>query len=127
MGGDIERGSFASAAPNSRRLLRRRPTTCPSSSRAITVLRRPTAELGRRDPAYGAASARKSRSRMDKPRLGFESFTDQPKVANGASDLMVEIFGDAGRHARSAVGVNVLPLGVAVEIDDIFEIEAPST
>ena len=46
---------------------------------------------------------------MDRPRLGFESFTDQPKVANGASDLMVEIFGDAGRHARSAVGVNVLP------------------
>lgn len=45
------------------------------------------------------------------------SFTDQPKVANGASDLMVEVFGDAGRHARSAVGVTVLPLGVAVEID----------
>jgi enamine deaminase RidA (YjgF/YER057c/UK114 family) len=64
---------------------------------------------------------------MDRPRLGFESFTDKPKVANGASDLMVEIFGDAGRHARSAVGVNVLPLGVAVEVDGIFEIEAPST
>ena len=64
---------------------------------------------------------------MDRLRLGFESFTDQPKVANGASDLMVEIFGDAGRHARSAVGVNVLPLGVAVEVDGIFEIETPST
>jgi enamine deaminase RidA (YjgF/YER057c/UK114 family) len=46
-------------------------------------------------------------------------FTDQPKVANGASDLMVEAFGEAGRHARSAVGVAVLPLGVPVEIDAI--------
>ncbi|MEJ7934445.1 RidA family protein [Sphingobium sp. AN558] len=46
-------------------------------------------------------------------------FTDQPKVANGASDLMVEIFGDGGRHARSAVGVPVLPLGAAVEIDAV--------
>jgi enamine deaminase RidA (YjgF/YER057c/UK114 family) len=47
------------------------------------------------------------------------SFTDQPKVANGASDLMVSVFGDAGKHARSAVGVPVLPLGAAVEIDAI--------
>jgi enamine deaminase RidA (YjgF/YER057c/UK114 family) len=46
-------------------------------------------------------------------------FTDQPKVANGASDLMVEVFGGAGRHARSAVGVPVLPLGAAVEVDAI--------
>lgn len=46
-------------------------------------------------------------------------FTDQPKVANGASDLMVEIFGDRGRHARSAVGVPVLPLGAVVEIDAV--------
>jgi enamine deaminase RidA (YjgF/YER057c/UK114 family) len=51
-----------------------------------------------------------------------DAFTDQPRVANGASDLMVEVFGDTGRHARSAVGVNVLPLGVAVEVDGIFEI-----
>ncbi len=50
-----------------------------------------------------------------------DSFTDQPKVVNGASDLMVEVFGDAGRHARAAVGVNALPLGVAVEIDAIIE------
>jgi enamine deaminase RidA (YjgF/YER057c/UK114 family) len=49
-------------------------------------------------------------------------FTEQPKVANGASDLMVEVFGDAGKHARSAVGVNVLPLNVAVEVEGIFEI-----
>jgi enamine deaminase RidA (YjgF/YER057c/UK114 family) len=50
------------------------------------------------------------------------TFTDQPKVANGASDLMAEVFGDAGKHARSAVGVAQLPLGVAVEIDAVFEI-----
>jgi enamine deaminase RidA (YjgF/YER057c/UK114 family) len=50
-----------------------------------------------------------------------DSFTDQPKVVNGASDLMVEVFGDKGRHARAAVGVNTLPLGVAVEIDAIIE------
>ena len=46
-------------------------------------------------------------------------FTDQPKVANGASELMAAVFGEAGRHARSAVGVPVLPLGAAVEIDAI--------
>ncbi len=51
-----------------------------------------------------------------------DGFTDQPKVANGASDLMVEVFGEAGKHARSAVGVNVLPLNVAVEVEAIFEI-----
>lgn len=51
-------------------------------------------------------------------------FTDQPKVANGASELMVEVFGEAGRHARSAVGVPVLPLGAAVEVDAIVAIRA---
>jgi enamine deaminase RidA (YjgF/YER057c/UK114 family) len=51
-------------------------------------------------------------------------FTDQPKVANGASELMQEVFGDAGRHARSAVGVAVLPLGVAVEVDAIVAVRA---
>lgn len=50
-------------------------------------------------------------------------FTDQPKVANGASDLMAEVFGDAGRHARSAVGVPVLPLGAAVEVDALIAIK----
>lgn len=49
-------------------------------------------------------------------------FTDQPKVINGASDLIVAIFGDAGRHARAAVGVAQLPAGVAVEVEAIFEI-----
>jgi enamine deaminase RidA (YjgF/YER057c/UK114 family) len=48
------------------------------------------------------------------------TFTDQPKVANGASELMAEVFGDAGKHARSAVGVPVLPLGAAVEVDAIL-------
>jgi len=51
-------------------------------------------------------------------------FTDQPKVANGASELMFEIFGEAGRHARSAVGVPVLPLGAAVEVDAIIALAA---
>ncbi|MES2174219.1 MAG: RidA family protein [Pseudomonadota bacterium] len=52
------------------------------------------------------------------------TFTDQPKVANGASELMVEVFGEAGKHARSAVGVPVLPLGAVVEIDAIVLVKA---
>lgn len=52
------------------------------------------------------------------------TFTDQPKVANGASELMQQVFGEPGRHARSAVGVPVLPLGAAVEIDAIVAIKA---
>ena len=51
-------------------------------------------------------------------------FTDQPKVANSASELMVAVFGDAGKHARSAVGVPVLPLGAAVEVDAIFALRS---
>ena len=51
-------------------------------------------------------------------------FVDQPKIANGASELMVALFGEAGRHARSAVGVPTLPLGVAVEIDAIVAVRA---
>jgi enamine deaminase RidA (YjgF/YER057c/UK114 family) len=51
-------------------------------------------------------------------------FTDIPQVINGCSDLMVEVFGETGRHARSAVSCPVLPLGVAVEIDGVFEIGA---
>ena len=47
-------------------------------------------------------------------------FTDQPKVVNGASDLMAEVFGDKGKHARSAVGVPVLPLNAAVEVDAVL-------
>ena len=52
------------------------------------------------------------------------SFTDQAKVANGASELMAAVFGEAGRHARSAVGVPVLPLGAAVEVDAIVAVRA---
>jgi enamine deaminase RidA (YjgF/YER057c/UK114 family) len=49
-------------------------------------------------------------------------FTDQPKVANGASELMQQVFGEAGRHARSAVGVPALPLGAAVEVDAVIAV-----
>lgn len=51
-----------------------------------------------------------------------DDFTDHPKVANGASDLMVNLMGDAGKHARFAVGVSGLPFGVAVEVDATFEL-----
>jgi enamine deaminase RidA (YjgF/YER057c/UK114 family) len=49
-------------------------------------------------------------------------FNQQPAVANGASDLFVEVFGDAGRHARTAIGVNELPVGFAVEVDMVVEV-----
>ncbi|MBI1402962.1 MAG: RidA family protein [Porphyrobacter sp.] len=51
------------------------------------------------------------------------AFTDQPKVANGASDLMEQVFGDAGKHARAAVGVPALPLGAAVEVDAVIALK----
>ena len=51
-----------------------------------------------------------------------EDFIDQPKVINGASDLIAAIFGDAGMHTRAAVSTNSLPLGVSVEVDAIFEL-----
>ena len=51
-----------------------------------------------------------------------DEFTDQPKVINGASDLIVSVFGDLGMHTRAAVSTNSLPLGVAVEVDAIFEL-----
>ena len=51
-----------------------------------------------------------------------ETFIEQPKVINGASDLLASIFGDAGVHTRAAVSTNSLPLGVAVEIDAVFEL-----
>jgi enamine deaminase RidA (YjgF/YER057c/UK114 family) len=49
-------------------------------------------------------------------------FVDQPRVVNGASDLMFEVFGDAGKHARAAVGVSILPMNAPVEIEFIFEV-----
>jgi len=51
-----------------------------------------------------------------------DTFTDQPKVLNAASELLFEIFGEKGRHARAAIGVNVLPLNSPVEIDFVFEV-----
>ena len=51
-----------------------------------------------------------------------DGFKDHPKIINGASDLMVEVFGETGVHSRAAVGVSSLPLGVAVEVDGIFEL-----
>jgi len=52
-----------------------------------------------------------------------DTFTDQPKIINGASDMLVEIFGNQGRHSRVAVGSNALPLGIAVEIDAIVQLK----
>lgn len=95
-----------------------------------------------RDTAYGARAARacgvmllaqiaKAAGSLDRVerivKLGvFVSsdarFTDQPKVANGASELMEQVFGEAGRHARSAVGVPVLPLGAVVEVDALVSL-----
>jgi enamine deaminase RidA (YjgF/YER057c/UK114 family) len=78
------------------------------------------------------ASARTALGSLDRVRrvvkvLGMvasaEGFTDQPKVINGFSDLMVELFGEAGRHARSAVGMAELPLGIPVEVEMILEVE----
>jgi enamine deaminase RidA (YjgF/YER057c/UK114 family) len=54
---------------------------------------------------------------------GTEDFTDQPKVINGFSDMMVLVFGDKGKHARSAIGVASLPFGMAVEVELIVEVE----
>jgi enamine deaminase RidA (YjgF/YER057c/UK114 family) len=53
-----------------------------------------------------------------------EAFTEQPQVINGASQLLLDIFGEAGRHARTAVGVAELPLGVPVEVEFLFEVES---
>ena len=52
-----------------------------------------------------------------------DDFKDQPKIINGASDMLVEIFGDQGRHPRAAVGSNALPLGISVEIDAIVQLK----
>ncbi len=52
-----------------------------------------------------------------------EGFTEQPRVLNAVSDLMAEVFGQAGRHARAAVGVNVLPLNAPIEVEFVFEVE----
>jgi enamine deaminase RidA (YjgF/YER057c/UK114 family) len=102
-----------------------------------------TGRLGEdRDLAYGREAAQRCGlmlvAQIDKALGGFDrltrivklgvfvnsapGFTDQPLVANGASELMEQLFGEAGRHARSAVGVAVLPRGAAVEIDAIVAV-----
>jgi enamine deaminase RidA (YjgF/YER057c/UK114 family) len=102
-----------------------------------------TGRLGEdRDLAYGQEAAQRCAlmlaAQIEKALGGFDKmsrvvklgvfvnsapgFTDQPLVANGASELMEQLFGEAGRHARSAVGVAVLPRGAAVEIDAIVAI-----
>jgi enamine deaminase RidA (YjgF/YER057c/UK114 family) len=55
--------------------------------------------------------------------VGDDGFAEQPKVANAASELMIDIFGEAGKHARAAVGTNALPLGASVEIAFVVEVE----
>lgn len=102
-----------------------------------------TGRLGQdRDLAYGQEAAQRCGlmlvAQIEKALGGFDrverivklgvfvnsdpAFTDQPMVANGASELMEQLFGEAGRHARSAVGVAVLPRGAAVEIDAIIAV-----
>jgi enamine deaminase RidA (YjgF/YER057c/UK114 family) len=82
------------------------------------------------------ASARDALGSLDRVRrvvkaLGMvqcaDDFTEHPKIINGFSDLMVEVFGDAGRHARSAVGMGSLPFGIAVEIEVILEVAGAAT
>jgi enamine deaminase RidA (YjgF/YER057c/UK114 family) len=81
------------------------------------------------------ASARDALGSLDRVRrvvkvLGMvqcaDDFADHPKVVNGFSDLMVEVFGDAGRHARSAVGMGSLPFGIPVEVEMILEVSGPA-
>ncbi|HEY7294714.1 MAG TPA: RidA family protein [Dehalococcoidia bacterium] len=79
----------------------------------------------------GLAAAQQALGSLDRVRrvvrlVGYVAsaagFSQQPAVVNGASDLLAEIFGEAGRHARVAIGVNELPLGCAVEIEFLFEV-----
>ncbi|MGH2767180.1 MAG: RidA family protein [Actinomycetota bacterium] len=79
---------------------------------ALAALR---AELGSLDSVAGIAKVTVWVASTD-------DFTEQPRVANGASDLLVEVFGDAGKHARAAVSAPVLPLGVPVEVELIAEL-----
>ena len=89
------------------------------------------AEAARRCALQALAALREALGSLDRVRgivqvsvfvASAAGFTDESKVANGASDLLVEVFGDAGRHARAAVGVAELPLGASVEVALIAEI-----
>jgi len=88
-------------------------------------------EAARQSALNALAAARKALGSLDKVArvvkvVGYVAsapgFTDQPKVVNGASDLLAQVFGENGKHARSAVGVAELPLGVCVEIEMVLEI-----
>jgi enamine deaminase RidA (YjgF/YER057c/UK114 family) len=90
------------------------------------------AEAARRCALQALAALRAELGTLDRVRrivkvtafvASAPGFTEQPKVANGASDLLTEVFGEAGRHARAAVGVAELPLGAPVEVELIAEIE----
>lgn len=72
--------------------------------------------------AVGSLSAVKQVVRLGVFVCSAEGFEGQPKIANGASELMVEVFGEAGRHARAAVGSIALPLGAPVEVEFVFEV-----
>jgi len=89
-------------------------------------------EAARQSALNALAAARKALGSLDRVArvvkvVGYVAsapgFTDQPKVVNGASDLLVQVFGESGRHARSAVGVSELPLGVCVEIEMVLEVK----
>ena len=89
------------------------------------------AQAARRCALQGLSALREALGSLDRVRrivkvtvwvASAPGFTDQPKVANGASDLLVEVFGEMGRHARAAVGAPELPLGSPVEVDLIAEV-----
>jgi enamine deaminase RidA (YjgF/YER057c/UK114 family) len=89
-------------------------------------------ECARQCALNGLAAARAALGSLDKVRqvvrvgcfVACEAgFGDQPKVANAVSELMVEVFGESGKHARAAVGTNALPLNVPVEVEFLFEVE----
>jgi enamine deaminase RidA (YjgF/YER057c/UK114 family) len=91
------------------------------------------AEAARRCAVQALAVLREALGSLDRVRrivkltvfvASAPGFTDQPKVANGASDLLADVFGEDGRHARSAVGVTELPLGAPVEVEVVAEISA---
>ena len=90
------------------------------------------AEAARRCALQALAALRAELGTLDRVRrivkvtvwvASEEGFTDQPKVANGASDLLVEVFGEAGRHARAAVGAPELPMGAPVEVELVAEVD----
>jgi enamine deaminase RidA (YjgF/YER057c/UK114 family) len=83
---------------------------------ALNALAAAKAELGSLDRVRGVV-------RVGVFVASDPGFGDQPKIANGASELLVEVFGEAGRHARAAVGCSALPLGAAVEVEVVFEVE----